>query len=74
DSPLRDSFFGGTRLPDGGVLLVGVNAAAVRSDAALQVLKPYPLTASETLADVALQGRELIAVGRRGAQDLGALP
>jgi hypothetical protein len=74
DSPIRESFFGGAQLKDGSVLLVGTNAEAVRSDAALQSLKVVDLPAAETLADLMPHESGLLAVGRRGVQNLGALP
>lgn len=74
DSPLQESFFGGSVLPDGRVLLVGTNAVAVRSDAGLQTLEIQKLPASETLNDIQPVAQRLLGVGRRGVQDLGALP
>ncbi|AXQ28772.1 hypothetical protein D0B54_08790 [Solimonas sp. K1W22B-7] len=74
DSPVKESLFGGTRLPDGSVLLVGINAVALKTDPALSSLKLVKLPAAETLVDVLPYGGKLIAVGRRGAQNLGALP
>ncbi len=74
DSPVKESLFGGTRLPDGSVLLVGINAVALKSDPALGSLKLVKLPAAETLVDVLPYGGKLMAVGRRGVQNLGALP
>ncbi|HSW12803.1 MAG TPA: YCF48-related protein [Solimonas sp.] len=74
DNPVKESLFGGTRLPDGSVLLVGINAVALKTDASLQSLKLVKLPAEETLADVLPYGSTLLAVGRRGVQNLGALP
>lgn len=74
DSPVKESLFGGTRLPDGSVLLVGINAVAMKADPALGSLKLVKLPAAETLVDVLPYNGKLIAVGRRGVQNLGALP
>jgi photosystem II stability/assembly factor-like uncharacterized protein len=74
ESPVKESLFGGTRLPDGGVLLVGINAVALKADPALTEFKLIKLPAAETLVDVLPYGGKLMAVGRRGAQNLGALP
>lgn len=74
DSPVRESLFGGTRLADGSVLLVGINAVAMKADAALQALTPVKLPAEETLVDVLPHEAGLLAVGRRGIQNLGKLP
>jgi len=61
-------------LPDGSVLLVGINAVAMKADPALSSLKLVKLPAAETLVDVLPYNGKLIAVGRRGVQNLGALP
>jgi len=74
DSPIRESLFGGAALADGSVLLVGTNAVALRSDAALRTLTPVTLPAAETLVDVLPHAAGLWAVGRRGVQNLGTLP
>lgn len=74
DNPIKESLFGGTRLPDGSVLLVGTNAVALKADAGLKALRPVKLSAEETLVDVLPYGPRLLAVGRRGVQNLGALP
>lgn len=74
DSPVKESLFGGTRLPDGSVLLVGINAVAMKADPSLTSLKSVKLPAAETLVDVLPYNGKLIAVGRRGVQNLGALP
>jgi len=74
DSPVKESLFGGARLPDGSVLLVGTNAVALKTDPALQSLRLVKLPAEETLVDVQPYGSSLLAVGRRGVQNLGKLP
>lgn len=74
DTPVKESLFGGGRMPDGSVLLVGINAVAMKGDPALQSLKLVKLPAEETLVDVMPYGSTLLGVGRRGVQNLGALP
>lgn len=74
DSPVQESFFGATRLPDGGILLVGTNAVAVKGDAGLRMLEQVKLPAAETLVDLMPHEAGLLAVGRRGVQNLGELP
>lgn len=75
DSPIKESFFGSAPLGDGSFLLVGTNAVALRLDAALTQLTPVKLPAAETLVDILPRGRDgLLAVGRKGIQNLGALP
>ncbi len=71
-SPIRESFFGGDWMAEGQAVLVGVNGSTVKTDFASGKLVAIDTPAAETLGDViAYQGR-LIAVGRRGVQDLGA--
>lgn len=73
DNPVRESLFGA--LPTKrGALLVGVNGTALQHDATNGGLVPFKSPASETLARVVAFKDRLIAVGRKGAQDLGAVP
>lgn len=74
DSPVKESLFGAARLADGSVLLVGTNAVALRSDAQLSALRLIKLPADETLVDVLPHAAGLLAVGRRGVQNLGTQP
>jgi len=70
----RASFFGGLTLDAQTALLVGFNGAVDRLDLAAGTLTPVKVPASETLVKLAAFKRELIAVGRRGATDLGPAP
>jgi photosystem II stability/assembly factor-like uncharacterized protein len=74
ESPITESLFGAVRLNDSAALLVGVNGTALRMDLNAASITPLKTPAEETLSKViAFKGR-LLAVGRRGAQDLGAAP
>jgi Photosynthesis system II assembly factor YCF48 len=71
-TPTRESLFGAARSDD-GVVLVGVNGTIVKLDPAAKAGSAPRPPSGETLADViSLDGRWL-AVGRRGATDLGGL-
>ena len=72
-APTTNSLFGATRLPDQRLLLVGINGIAVLTDPALTSAARIDLSARETLADVTYRNAKVVAVGRRGAQSLGAL-
>jgi hypothetical protein len=70
--PTTEGLFGGAA--DGArALLVGVNGVVVRVDAAAKTAVLLKAPAPETLNDVLRHGDRWLAVGRRGAQDLGAL-
>jgi photosystem II stability/assembly factor-like uncharacterized protein len=77
-NPVTESLFGGVVLPDGEVLMVGVNGVVettrnLASPADSRVA-PLSTAADDTLGDVALFNGHMIAVGRQGVEDLGALP
>ena len=72
ERPTLESLFGGARDGDGAVL-VGVNGVVVRVDPAQRKATRVPSPATETLSDLVLRDGRWLAVGRRGAQDLGAL-
>lgn len=77
EAPTHESLFGGASdggASDGsGAVLVGVNGTVVRVDlAAGSASTPRPPN-GETMADVILRSGRWLAVGRRGASDLGEL-
>lgn len=74
DGPLRESLFGATRLSSGELLLVGINGAAAETRLSEGKLKTVKFKADEALVDVRNFKGRLIAVGKRGAQDLGESP
>ncbi|MGH8481969.1 MAG: WD40/YVTN/BNR-like repeat-containing protein [Nevskiaceae bacterium] len=73
ERPTLESLFSGARDGDGAVL-VGVNGVIVRVDPAAGTATRVDTPARETLNDVLRHGDRWLAVGRRGIQDLGALP
>ncbi|MGH8516232.1 MAG: WD40/YVTN/BNR-like repeat-containing protein [Panacagrimonas sp.] len=74
ESPIRESLFGAIALDSGAALLVGVNGTTLKLDAAATSIAPVRTAAVETLAKgVRFQDR-VIAVGRRGVEDLGVVP
>lgn len=70
-SPSKESLFGADLLPGGEVLLVGVNGTLLKTEMAANRLQALKSPASETLTGVLAYKERLIAVGKRGAQDLG---
>lgn len=73
DSPVQESLFGALRLNGQGVLLVGVNGTALSWDGAGTALQIVKTAAAETLTRALSFNGRLIAVGRRGVEDLGPL-
>jgi hypothetical protein len=72
-TPTTEGLFGGAA--DGArALLVGVNGVRLRVDPAAGTATLLDGPALETLNDVLRHGDRWLAVGRRGVQDLGALP
>lgn len=70
---LFESMFGAAPLPDGEIVLVGINGLSQKTNLAEGALTRLRLPIDATLSDVlSWQGR-LIAVGKRGAADLGPL-
>jgi photosystem II stability/assembly factor-like uncharacterized protein len=69
---LYESMFGATPLPDGEVLLAGINGLAQKTQLAAGTLEPVKLPTDATLADVIVWRGRLVGVGKRGAVDLGA--
>lgn len=70
-NPSKESLFGATRLDSGEVLLVGINGTALKTDLAANQLAPVKLKAEETLTGVVSANNKLIAVGKRGVQQIG---
>lgn len=68
---INESMFGATHLPDGEVLLVGVNGLGQKTQLALATLKPIESTTDATLSDVLSWQGQLIGVGKRGVINLG---
>ncbi|HUR39673.1 MAG TPA: YCF48-related protein [Verrucomicrobiae bacterium] len=71
-TPTKESLFGGAR-GEAATLLVGVNGTVVKVDpAATAATTPRPPD-GDTLGEVVFLNGRWVAVGRRGAIDLGAL-
>ncbi|MGH8461780.1 MAG: WD40/YVTN/BNR-like repeat-containing protein [Stenotrophobium sp.] len=73
-NPVVESLFGGQWLANAEALLVGVNGTVVETHLASGTLTQLKTPAAETLGDVLVQNGRMIAVGRLGAQDIGAAP
>ena len=71
DGALRESVFGALREKSGEILLVGINGAAVETHLSDSKLVSMKVPAEEALTDVRDFKGRLIAVGKRGVQDLG---
>lgn len=74
ESPVQESLFGAVLLDGDSVLLVGVNGTALRWDGAGTALQSVRTPAAETLTKVLSFNGRLLAVGRRGIEDLGPAP
>lgn len=71
---IKESLFGAIPSGTDSVLFLGVNGTALKLDIDNLTLRPVEINANETLSDaVSFKGR-LIAVGRRGAVDIGPAP
>jgi photosystem II stability/assembly factor-like uncharacterized protein len=70
---INESMFGATRLPDGEVMLVGVNGLAQKTQLVTGRLAPVELPTEATLSDLLPWRGRLVGVGKRGVVDLGAL-
>jgi photosystem II stability/assembly factor-like uncharacterized protein len=70
----RESLFGGLNVGPQAALLAGFNGAIEKLDLERRTLTLVTVAASETLVKLAAFHGDLIAVGRRGAQDLGPMP
>lgn len=71
---LDESMFGATALPDGEVLLAGVNGLSQKTTLSAGRLNPVALPTDATLSDLLVHGERVIGVGKRGVVDLGPLP
>ena len=74
DNASHESLFGALPLKGGALLLVGINGTALKLDDTRKELTPVKTPAAETLVKVMGYKGRIIAVGRRGIQDIGALP
>lgn len=73
EAPVAESLFGAVTSSSGAVLFVGTNGTQLQLDAQGEHLAKVDGPAQETIVKAAaFQGRA-IAVGRRGAQDIGSL-
>ncbi|HUS25370.1 MAG TPA: YCF48-related protein [Candidatus Binatia bacterium] len=70
----RDSVFGALAVDKERALLVGFNGAAQMLDLGAGTLTPLATPATETIVKAAVFRGRLLAVGRRGVQDLGEAP
>jgi hypothetical protein len=70
---LSESMFSAEKLPDGEVLLVGINGLSQKTSLAAATLSPYKVATDTTLADVLPYQGRLIGVGKRGVVELGTL-
>lgn len=66
-----ESQFGATRLPDGEILLVGVNGLSQQTRLALARLEAVESSTDATLSDVLVWNDHIIGVGKRGVVHLG---
>lgn len=74
ESPIHESLFGAVPLANGDALLVGVNGTTLKLDAAATSITAVKTPAIETLAKGLRFQDHVIAVGRRGIEDLGVVP
>jgi hypothetical protein len=74
DTGIYESLFNARLQDDGSVLLAGVNGVLLKLDAQLTSATLIQTPAGETLADLLPYRGRLLAVGRRGLQDLGTVP
>lgn len=70
---LYESMFSATRLPDGEVILVGINGLSQKTQLAAGTLSQVRLPTEATLADVLPYQGRLIGVGKQGVVQLGAI-
>ncbi|MGH8457922.1 MAG: YCF48-related protein [Nevskiales bacterium] len=70
---LYESMFSATRLPDGEVILVGINGLSQKTRLAAGTLSQVRLPTETTVADLLPWQGRLIGVGKRGVVDLGAI-
>lgn len=70
ETPTLESLFGGAYLDNGQAVLVGVNGTVLRLDNESGQLEILDVPAAETLVKVTQFNGRVLAVGRRGIQDL----
>lgn len=70
----RESLFGTLLLKDQSLLMLGVNGTALKFPVAGDKLTPIKTPAAETLVHAVAFKDRILAVGRRGIQDIGAMP
>lgn len=73
ESPTKESLFGAMPLDPQTVMLVGVNGTALSLDVTAGTLSALTAPAKETLSKLASFRGRILAVGRKGIQDLGAM-
>lgn len=69
---MTESMFSAEKLPDGEVLLVGINGLSQKTQLASATLKPVDLPTKATLADVIAWQGQIVGVGKQGVVSLGA--
>lgn len=70
DNPIVESLFGGTALPGGDIVLVGVNGSVVRTQPGGNTLTPVNHPGDTTLGNAVVQNGNLIMVGVAGISRL----
>ncbi len=70
ENDITESLFGGTSLPDGEVVMVGVNGSIARTDTSAGRLVPVPNPGDTTLGSVVVNNGNLIMVGVAGISRL----
>ena len=71
ESPIHESLFGAVGLEAGRALLIGVNGTTLMLDSAAGALSPVKTPSAETLSAGVRHGDHVLAVGRRGVENLG---
>lgn len=74
ENEVQESLFGGSWLNKDSAVLVGVNGVIARADLNAGKLEPLKKLRDEPLSDVVVFNKQLLVVGRRGIQNLGAAP
>ncbi len=74
ENEVQESLFGGNWLDKDSAVLVGVNGVITRADLGSGKLEPLKKLRDEPLSDAVVFNKQLLVVGRRGIQNLGAAP
>lgn len=74
ESPTLESLFGVVSLAKNRMLMVGVNGTVLHLNTTTRTILPMDTPADETLAKVTLFNGQVLAVGRRGVQNLEVKP